>query len=107
MGEASGAGLYLVNRRRYGSCIKNCCKILTDKDNDDIEYKSVRGVDGVKVTEIEVPVVQHSVQLLHTVLEMPKVPTKRNGEEQYHFIEIWLAGWIGVNGGGQPIQPQC
>lgn len=108
MGEASGAGvIFGATGGVMEAALRTVVDILTDKDNDDIEYKSVRGVDGVKVTEIEVPggptlraAVAHGLGNARKLLDQV-----RNGEEQYHFIEIMACPGGCVNGGGQPIQP--
>lgn len=108
MGEASGAGvIFGATGGVMEAALRTVVDILTDKDNDDIEYKSVRGIDGVKVSEIEVPggptlraAVAHGLGNARKLLDQI-----RSGEEQYHFIEIMACPGGCVNGGGQPIQP--
>lgn len=108
MGEASGAGvIFGATGGVMEAALRTVVDVLTGKDNDNIEYKSVRGVEGVKVTEVQVPggptlraAVAHGLGNARKLLEQV-----RNGEEQYHFIEIMACPGGCVNGGGQPIQP--
>lgn len=108
MGEASGAGvIFGATGGVMEAALRTVVDILTGKDNDEIEYKSVRGVKGVKVTEVQVPggptlraAVAHGLGNARKLLEQV-----RKGEEQYHFIEIMACPGGCVNGGGQPIQP--
>jgi len=108
MGDASGAGvIFGATGGVMEAALRTVVDILTGKDNDNIEYKSVRGVEGVKVAEVQVPggmtiraAVAHGLGNARKLLEQV-----RNGEEQYHFIEIMACPGGCVNGGGQPIQP--
>ena len=108
MGEASGAGvIFGATGGVMEAALRTVVDILSGKDNDNIEYKEVRGVEGIKVAEVQVPggmtiraAVAHGLGNARKLLEQV-----RNGEEQYHFIEIMACPGGCVNGGGQPIQP--
>jgi len=108
MGEASGAGvIFGATGGVMEAALRTVVDILTGKDNENIEYKAVRGVDGIKVTEVTLPdgtvlraAVAHGLGNARKLLEQV-----RKGEVQYHFIEIMACPGGCVNGGGQPIQP--
>jgi len=108
MGEASGAGvIFGATGGVMEAALRTVVDILTNKDNVNIEYNEVRGVDGIKVTEVKLPdgavlraAVAHGLGNARKLLEQV-----RSGEVQYHFIEIMACPGGCVNGGGQPIQP--
>lgn len=108
MGDASGAGvIFGATGGVMEAALRTVVDVLTEKDNDNIEYKVVRGIEGVKVAEVEVPgfrtlraAVAHGLGNARELLE--KV---RNGELELDFIEIMACPGGCVNGGGQPIQP--
>jgi len=76
------------------------------KQNSDIEYKDVRGVEGIKEAEIQLEGITLKAAVAHGLGNARKLLKKiRSGEAQYHFVEIMACPGGCVNGGGQPIQP--
>ncbi|ANW98346.1 ferredoxin [Thermoclostridium stercorarium subsp. thermolacticum DSM 2910] len=108
MGEASGAGvIFGATGGVMEAALRTVVDKLTGRDNDNIEYKEVRGEEGIKVAEVTLPdgmtiraAVAHGLGNARKLLDQV-----RNGEAQYHFIEIMACPGGCVNGGGQPIQP--
>lgn len=108
MGEATGAGvIFGATGGVMEAALRTVVDILTEKDNENIDYKVVRGVEGIKVAEVDVPgfrtiraAVAHGLGNARKLLEQV-----RSGELQADFIEIMACPGGCVNGGGQPIQP--
>lgn len=108
MGDASGAGvIFGATGGVMEAALRTVVDILTGKDNENFEYKVVRGVEGIKVAEVEVPgfrtlraAVAHGLGNARKLMDQV-----RSGEVQYDFIEVMACPGGCVNGGGQPIQP--
>jgi len=108
MGDATGAAvIFGATGGVMEAALRTVVDILSGKDNENIEYKVLRGVDGIKTAEVTVPggmtiraAVAHGLGNARKLLDQV-----RSGEAQYHFIEIMACPGGCVNGGGQPIQP--
>jgi len=107
MGDASGAGvIFGATGGVMEAALRTVVDILTGKDNDNIEYKAVRGIEGVKVAEVEVPGLTIRAAVAHGLGNARKLMDQiRSGEADYHFVEIMACPGGCVTGGGQPIQP--
>ena len=81
-------------------------KLTGEKDDSPVEFKEVRGVEGIKeatykVGDLDVKIaVASGLANARKLLDMVK-----SGEKQYHFIEIMACPGGCVNGGGQPLVP--
>ena len=88
------------------AALRTAADTLTGKSLDSIDYEEVRGTDGIKeavynVAGMDVKVaVASGLSNAHEILKKVK-----NGEADYHFIEIMCCPGGCVNGGGMPIQP--
>ncbi|MBP7176640.1 MAG: [FeFe] hydrogenase, group A [Thermoclostridium sp.] len=108
MGEATGAAvIFGATGGVMEAALRTVVDILTEQDNENIEYKVVRGVDDIKMAEVDVPgfrtiraAVAHGLGNARKLMEQV-----RNGEVELDFIEIMACPGGCVNGGGQPIQP--
>lgn len=107
MGDASGAGvIFGATGGVMEAALRTVVDILTGKDNNNIEYKAVRGIKGVKAAEVEVPGLTIRAAVAHGLGNARKLLDQvRAGEADYHFIEIMACPGGCVTGGGQPIQP--
>ncbi|MBN2796423.1 MAG: iron hydrogenase small subunit [Clostridia bacterium] len=108
MGEYSGAGvIFGATGGVMEAAIRTVADVLTGQDLENIEYAAVRGVEYIKeatvtIGDLDVKVaVVHGTENAGRLLEMV-----RNGEKDYHFIEVMGCPGGCVNGGGQPQQPQ-
>lgn len=108
LGVNSGAGvIFGATGGVMEAAIRTVADVLTGEDLEAIEYTSIRGIKRLKEatvnlggTEVNVAVV-HGTESAGKLLEMI-----RNGEKEYHFIEIMGCPGGCINGGGQPQQPQ-
>ena len=89
------------------AALRTVKEILDGKELDNLDFKSVRGVKGVKKATVELGgkpvkvVVAHGVENAHTVMEQLKAGKLND----VAFIEIMCCPGGCVTGGGQPIQP--
>ncbi|MEA4923309.1 MAG: NADH-dependent [FeFe] hydrogenase, group A6 [Eubacteriaceae bacterium] len=105
-GGATGAGvIFGATGGVMEAALRTVADILTGTSADNIEYEDIRGLEGIKVANIDVANVKiraacaHGLGNARTLLE--KV---RSGEEEFDFIEIMACPGGCVNGGGQPLQ---
>lgn len=88
------------------AALRTAADTLTGQSLDSIEYTEVRGTDGIKEATYNVAGIDVKVAVASGLTNAAKVLDKvKNGEADYHFIEIMCCPGGCVNGGGQPIQP--
>ena len=106
MGDGTGAGvIFGATGGVMEAAIRTVYEITTKKPLKNIEIKSVRGIEGIKETTVQIgeltlkAAVASGTGNARKLLEMIK-----SGEKEYHFVEIMACPGGCVNGGGQPIQ---
>ena len=88
------------------AALRTAYEAVTGKTLDRLEFKGVRGLEGIKEETIHMDgldvhvAVAHSTGMASKLLDMIK-----RGEKQLHFIEVMGCPGGCVNGGGQPIVP--
>ncbi len=105
-GESTGAGvIFGVTGGVAEAALRTVFEILAGKELETVDYNIVRGIEGIKEAQIDLPngltinsVIAHGLGNAREVMEMIK-----SGEKEYHFIEIMACPGGCVTGGGQPI----
>jgi hydrogenase, Fe-only len=107
MGEATGAAvIFGATGGVMEAALRTVAEILEGKTLDNIEYTAVRGTDGIKEATVEAGGMKIKAAVAHGTGNARKLLDKiKNGEAEYHFIEVMACPGGCVNGGGQPIQP--
>lgn len=106
LGESTGAAvIFGATGGVAEAALRTVFELLAGKELDTIDYTVVRGVEGVKEANIELPngktitaAVAHGLANARKVLDLVK-----SGEKKYDFIEVMACPGGCVNGGGQPI----
>ena len=81
-------------------------KLTGEKADSPIEFKDVRGVEGIKEATYNVGGKEVKVAVASGLANAKALLKKiKAGEAEYHFIEIMACPGGCVNGGGQIIQP--
>ena len=81
-------------------------KLTGEVADSPVEFKDVRGVEGIKTAEYKVGDLTVKVAVVSGLANAKKFLTQvKNGEVECHFIEIMACPGGCVNGGGQVIQP--
>ncbi len=106
-GPASGAGvIFGATGGVMEAALRTVADILTGEDLESIEYHEVRGLEGIKEASVEVAGMEVKLAVAHGLGNASALLDKiKNGEAEYHFIEIMACPGGCVNGGGQIIQP--
>jgi NADP-reducing hydrogenase subunit HndD len=107
MGEASGAAvIFGATGGVMEAALRTVAEILEGKSIDKIDYEMVRGVEGIKEATVEAGGIKIKAAVAHGLGNARKLLEKiKNGEAEYHFIEVMGCPGGCVTGGGQPIQP--
>ena len=105
MGEFTGAGvIFGVTGGVMEAALRTAAESITGKTFDHLEYSEVRGMEGVKEASYDLGGMTVMVAVASGVKNAKKLCEKvRNGEADYHFIEIMCCPGGCINGGGQPI----
>ncbi|GAA0727620.1 NADH-dependent [FeFe] hydrogenase, group A6 [Clostridium malenominatum] len=106
LGESTGAGvIFGATGGVAEAALRTIFEIVGDKEIENIDFKTIRGIEGIKIAEIELPngkiitaAVAHG---LGNARELMKVV--KTGERKIDFIEVMACPGGCVTGGGQPI----
>lgn len=107
LGDYSGAAVIFGNTGGVmEAALRTVADILTGENLKAIEYKDVRGLEGVKETSVTLPVggvpTEIKVAVAHGTANAAKVlDAIRAGEKDFHFIEVMACPGGCVHGGGQ------
>ncbi|MBQ3485450.1 MAG: iron hydrogenase small subunit [Clostridia bacterium] len=86
------------------AALRTAADWLEGKSVENVEYKALRGIEGVKEAEVTVGGVSLKVAIANSTGAAKKLIKKiQSGEATYHFVEVMACPGGCVNGGGQPI----
>ncbi len=105
LGISTGAGaIFGATGGVMEAALRTVYEIVTKKELEKVEFNDVRGLEGVKEATVDVDGIKVNVAVAHGLSNARKVLDKvKNGEADYHFIEIMCCPGGCVGGGGQPI----
>jgi len=109
MGEQTGAGvIFGATGGVMEAALRTVADILTGEDLESVDYKAVRGIEGVKEATVTLPIngvpTDINVAVAHGTANAAKVlEAVKAGEKNYHFIEVMACPGGCVHGGGQSI----
>ncbi|WP_315117350.1 NADH-dependent [FeFe] hydrogenase, group A6 [uncultured Clostridium sp.] len=106
MGESTGAGvIFGATGGVAEAALRTVFEIVGEEELKDIDFKAIRGIEGVKIADVELPngntittAVAHGLGNARKLIDMVK-----SGEKEIHFIEVMACPGGCVTGGGQPI----
>ncbi|MDD5347760.1 MAG: NADH-dependent [FeFe] hydrogenase, group A6 [Candidatus Omnitrophica bacterium] len=109
LGEYSGAGvIFGATGGVMEAALRTAHYFITGKDLKKVDLESVRGLKGVKETEVDVGgkkvrvAVAHGLANVEYVLNKVRRAKKEGKEAPYHFIEVMACPGGCIGGGGQP-----
>jgi len=109
LGDYTGAGvIFGATGGVMEAALRTAYYFVTGENLQEFRFKEVRGLSGVKETEVDIKgnkvriAIAHGLGNVSFVLEKTKQAILNNEEMPYHFIEVMacLGGCVG--GGGQP-----
>jgi len=105
-GNPSGAGvIYGASGGVIESALRTAYEKITGKRLEDVEFKGVRGMQGVKKAEIEIAGEVRRVAVVNGLGNVQKIleEIKNNPSEKYTCIEVMSCPGGCIGGGGQPV----
>jgi len=115
LGPYTGAGtIFGVTGGVMEAAVRSAYFLVTKKELGDVNFKPVRGLEGVKEAEVDfgVPVggagtkiriaVAHQMGNIAAVLDKIRAARDAGKESPYHFVEVMACRGGCVGGGGQP-----
>ena len=109
LGEYAGAGvIFGATGGVMEAALRTAHYFVTGKELKKVEFENVRGLKGVKETEIEIAgkklriAIAHGLGNVEYILNKVRKAKANNEEMPYHFIEVMACPGGCVGGGGQP-----
>jgi NADH-quinone oxidoreductase subunit G len=116
LGPYTGAGtIFGVTGGVMEAAVRSAYFLVNNKELPNVEFKPVRGLEGVKAAEVDfgVPIpngagtkiriaVAHQMGNIAAVLDQIKEARQAGKEPPYHFVEVMACRGGCVAGGGQP-----
>jgi len=104
MGESSGAApIFGVTGGVMEAALRTAYEVITGKELTSIDFKQVRGLEGIRDTVIDVDGTSVKVAVANGLANVHKLLTDiKEGRREYHFIEIMTCPGGCIGGGGQP-----
>lgn len=106
LGLGTGAGvIFGVTGGVMEAALRTAVEKLTGEKLIDLEFTAVRGMNGVKEASYDVNGTTLKVAVVSGLANANALLTRiKNGEADYHFVEVMACPGGCVNGGGQPHQ---
>lgn len=109
LGEYTGAGvIFGVTGGVMEAALRTAYHMVTGEEHELVEFKEVRGFEGVKEAAIDMDGTVVKVAVAHGMKNAkPLLDDIRAGKSPYAFIEIMGCPGGCINGGGQPFVKPC
>ena len=106
LGEFTGAGvIFGATGGVMEAALRTAAETITGKSLDAVDYKAVRGMQGIKEAEYDLNGLKVKVAVASDLTNAKALCEKiRKGECDYTFVEVMCCPGGCINGGGQPIQ---
>lgn len=109
MGNYSGAGtIFGVTGGVMEAALRSAYFLITNEDLKDVNFKEVRGLDGIKEATVDIKGTKVNIAVAHGLTNVQHVldkvrEAKAKGEKSpYDFIEVMACRGGCIGGGGQP-----
>ncbi len=103
----SGTGAAVIFGTTGGvmeAALRTVADVLTGQDLKEVDYVAVRGMDQTREATLNVAGTDVKIAIVHTLKSAQAMMERiKNGEADYHFIEIMACPGGCIGGGGQPI----
>lgn len=105
LGKSTGAAvIFGTTGGVMEAALRTVADVLTGKNLEQVDYRSVRGMDAVREAKLQIGELEVKVAVVHT-LKAAQVMLERikAGEADYQFIEVMACPGGCIGGGGQPV----
>ena len=107
LGEDTGAAvIFGATGGVMEAALRTANDVLTGKDNGNVDFEEVRGMDGLKEASYNIAGLEVKVAVASGLTAANYVMSKiKDGTAPWTFVEIMCCPGGCINGGGQPIVP--
>jgi iron only hydrogenase large subunit-like protein len=104
LGESTGAApIFGVTGGVMEAALRTAYEVVTGKALANLEFRAVRGFEGIKEAAVELDGLQVKVAVAYGLANTHTLLTEiAQGKREYHFIEIMSCPGGCIGGGGQP-----
>ena len=104
MGISSGAGLIFGSTGGgMEAALRTVFELVTGRELPGIDFKDVRGLDGLKEATLDLDGTKVKIAVCHTLMQAREMMERvKAGTADYHFIEVMACPGGCISGGGQP-----
>lgn len=104
MGLSTGAGvIFGTTGGVMEAALRTVSETLTGQELQCIDFQAVRGMECMREATVQIGDLPVKVAVVHTLKEARTMMERiRNGEADYHFIEVMACPGGCIGGGGQP-----
>ena len=109
LGPYTGAGtIFGATGGVMEAAVRTAYNLVTKKELEDVNFMPVRGLEGVKVAEVDMNgtkiriAVAHQMGNIAAVLDEIRAAKAAGKETPYHFVEVMACRGGCISGGGQP-----
>ena len=109
LGPYTGAGtIFGATGGVMEAAVRTAYNLVTKKELEDVNFMPVRGLEGVKVAEVDLNgtkiriAVAHQMGNIAAVLDEIRAAKVAGKEVPYHFVEVMACRGGCISGGGQP-----
>ena len=113
IGAYTGAGtIFGVTGGVMEAAVRSAYYLITKEELSNVNIEAVRGMEGVKVGEVDIKgtkvkvAVAHGMANVKAVLDEVREAKEKGLEAPYHFIEVMACRGGCIAGGGQPYGTQ-
>lgn len=105
LGASSGAAdIFGTTGGVMEATLRMAADKVSGENNTEIEYENVRAVEGLREAEIKVGKHKLNVAVANGLNNAKQILDKiKNGEKQYHIVEVMACPGGCISGGGQPL----
>ncbi|MGE5453598.1 MAG: NADH-dependent [FeFe] hydrogenase, group A6 [Methylocystaceae bacterium] len=105
MGEYTGAGVMFATTGGVAeAALRTLYEVVTGDQLEKLEFEDIRGMQGIKATEVDLAGTKVKVAVAHGLDNARKLMDEvRAGKSPYQFIEIMACPGGCIGGGGQPL----
>ncbi len=105
LGESTGAGvIFGTTGGVIEAATRTAYEVYTKKPLDDVDFKQIRGFDGIRSAEVDFDGTKIKIGIAHGLGNAKALLEEiREGKSDYHAIEVMACPGGCVGGGGQPL----
>lgn len=105
MGQSTGAAvIFGTTGGVIEAAVRTAYELHTKKKLEKVDFKQLRGLDGIREATVDFDGLALRIGIAHGLGNARKLLNKiRNGEENFHAIEIMACPGGCIGGGGQPL----